>query len=159
MIVFDLRCDRGHVFEAWFGNSASFKDQSSRGLLSCALCDSKSIEKAPMAAFVPTKTPRAEQRGEPAQFLKSLKTDDIAPNADDVKTALRKMAQLQAEVLKTSKWVGKDFDRQARLIDDGTQVSEAIHGEVTAPQAKALIEDGIAVAPLPFPVIPPEKQN
>ncbi|PXA90254.1 DUF1178 domain-containing protein, partial [Nostoc sp. 3335mG] len=35
MIVFDLKCGTGHVFEAWFGSSAAYEDQRSRGLLAC----------------------------------------------------------------------------------------------------------------------------
>ncbi len=27
MIVFDLRCSRAHVFEAWFASSGAFEDQ------------------------------------------------------------------------------------------------------------------------------------
>ncbi len=27
MIVFDLRCSGGHVFEAWFGSSAAYEEQ------------------------------------------------------------------------------------------------------------------------------------
>ena len=41
----------------------------------------------------------------------------------------------------------------------GEQASGSIHGEVAPAEAKALMEEGVPVAPLPFPVIPPEAKN
>ena len=38
MIVFDLKCGTGHVFEAWFGSSADYADQQARGLVDCPIC-------------------------------------------------------------------------------------------------------------------------
>jgi hypothetical protein len=72
---------------------------------------------------------------------------------------MESMAKAQTKALEKSKWVGKDFDRQARAMDAGDAETSTIHGEVTKDEAISLIEDGIAVMPLPFPVIPPEKRN
>ena len=55
MIVFDLRCGGGHVFEAWFGKGSDFDDQTSRGLVSCPVCESREVAKAVMAPAVPAK--------------------------------------------------------------------------------------------------------
>jgi hypothetical protein len=44
-------------------------------------------------------------------------------------------------------------------MDAGDAETSTIHGEVTKDEAISLIEDGIAVMPLPFPIIPPEKRN
>ncbi len=41
----------------------------------------------------------------------------------------------------------------------GEQDKGSIHGEVAPAEAKALAEEGINVAQLPFPVIPPEAKN
>jgi hypothetical protein len=41
----------------------------------------------------------------------------------------------------------------------GEQDRATIHGEVAPAEAKALIEEGVQVAPLPFPVVPPEAKN
>ncbi|WP_156442886.1 DUF1178 family protein, partial [Sphingomonas sp. CCH9-H8] len=49
MIVFDLKCTRTHVFEAWFGSSADYEDQRARGLLTCPICGDADIAKAVMA--------------------------------------------------------------------------------------------------------------
>ena len=49
MIVFDLTCPKGHLFETWFQNGAAFDKQSAKGLLVCPTCGSKDIKKSLMA--------------------------------------------------------------------------------------------------------------
>ena len=36
---------------------------------------------------------------------------------------------------------------------------EQVHGNATLEQAKSLADDGVAVAPLPLPVVPPNQVN
>ena len=59
MIVFDLRCGAGHVFEAWFGSTADYDAQQARRLIACPVCDDTAIGKAVMAPAVPAKGNRA----------------------------------------------------------------------------------------------------
>lgn len=151
MIVFDLKCESlGHVFEAWFSSSDAFEDQKERGLLNCPVCGDASIRKAAMAAGVPKKGNAGSEAAVPAV----LNTGD-----GQAKALIAAMAAAQEKLLDGSQWVGRKFDSQARAMDSGEIDKATIHGEVTADQAKALLEDGIAVTPLPFPVIPPEKRN
>ena len=68
MIVFDLSCEDGHRFEAWFRSSSAFEDQSGKGLLMCPHCGSGAVTKAPMAPAVPAKgnaRPAAPAKAEP----------------------------------------------------------------------------------------------
>jgi len=149
MIVFDLRCaDGGHIFEAWFGKSSDFEDQQSRGLISCPLCGSGQVEKAVMA---PNVAPKGN-RGQDTQAV-------ALPNPDAMKAMLSAMAQAQAKMLEESTWVGSNFADQARAIHHGEQEAGPIHGEATASEAEALVEEGVSIAPLPFPVLPPETRN
>jgi hypothetical protein len=41
----------------------------------------------------------------------------------------------------------------------GERDTETIHGQATLAEARELAEEGIAVVPLPFPVVPPEQAN
>ncbi|QNE31443.1 DUF1178 family protein [Sphingomonas sp. NBWT7] len=142
MIVFDLRCGGEHVFEAWFASSAAYDHQRERKLIACPLCGDTTIEKSVMAPNV------------------SAKANSRAPAAPvDVKVALRALAAAQRKVLEGSRWVGKDFATQARAMHDGAQPHETIHGQATIAEAKALVDDGVAVAPLPLPIVPPEQSN
>lgn len=139
MIVFDLSCASAHVFEAWFGSSADYEDQKSRGLLSCPLCGSAEIVKAPMAPAVQA------GRG--------------AGEAPDPKRLLAALAAAQAKALEKSTWVGKRFVDEARSMHLGESDHRPIHGQATPDQAKALADEGVPIAPLPLPVTPPDEAN
>jgi hypothetical protein len=41
----------------------------------------------------------------------------------------------------------------------GEEAHRTIHGQTTLADAKALVEEGVPVAPLPLPVTPPETLN
>ncbi len=154
MILFDLKCaNDGHVFEAWFANSAAYDDQKRRGFLMCPQCGGSDIGKALMAPNIPSKgNQRAENK------LATVMTSDAEP-AQKLKALMAEVAAEQAKSLKDSKWVGKDFERQARAMDAGEIDHTSIHGQATPDQAKAMMEDGVAVMPLLVPIIPPEERN
>ncbi len=157
MIVFDLKCGQGHVFEAWFANSEAFADQKAKGFLACPLCGAADIEKAVMA---PNVAPKGNQRAETLPAAPMATSAPAAePSPADVKALLETLAKAQAALLEKSEWVGRDFASKAWAMDAGEMDQALIHGQTTADEAKSLIEDGIAVVPLPFPVIPPDKQN
>ena len=133
MIVFDLQCrDGGETFEAWFRSSADFDAQSASGLVECPFCGSASVTKAPMAPRLPRKG-----AGDP----------------------LARLAAAQAEILRNSRWVGDQFVETARAMHSGEAEPEQVHGNATLAQAKSLAEDGVPVAPLPLPVVPPSQVN
>jgi hypothetical protein len=144
MIVFDLKCTHAHVFEAWFGSSTDYEDQRAGGLLSCPICGDPDIAKAVMAPNIPAKGNRA-----PA-------TPAATP---DPKALMAALAQVQAKMLEGSQWVGMSFADKARAMHAGEETTAPIHGQASLAEAKALIEDGVPVAPLPLPVIPPDQRN
>jgi hypothetical protein len=72
---------------------------------------------------------------------------------------LAKLAAIQSELLKNSRWVGDEFADTARAMHDGDMDREQVHGNATLDQAKSLVDDGIPVAPLPLPVTPPRQVN
>lgn len=143
MIVFDLRCATGHVFEAWFGSSTAYDAQAAAGQVACPLCGDTQVTKAVMAPSIPAKGNRRADAPPPAL----------------VKQALRQLAKGQAEALAGSQWVGGEFAERARAMHDGTEDVRKIHGQASLAEAKALVAEGVPVAPLPFPVVPPEKAN
>lgn len=152
MIVFDLFCADGHRFEGWFGSSADYDDQQARGLLECPHCGSGAVSKAPMAPAVPAK---GNQRQEvlPPQAAQPMANTPMPPQVQQA------LAKAQAEALKRSTWVGDKFAEESRAMHYGERDEAPIHGQATLAEAKALIEEGVPVAPLPFPVAPPEKLN
>lgn len=145
MIVFDLKCGGNHVFEAWFKSSDAYEEQRVQGLIACPLCGDSAVSKAVMAPAVGAK---GNQMAEKAP---------VSPEA--FKAALAAMAEIQAKQLETSQWVGKAFAEKARAMHVGDAPEAQIHGQATLEEAKALVEDGVPVAPLLVPVVPPEARN
>ncbi len=159
MIVFDLECrSGGHRFEGWFGSSDQFADQQQRGLLCCPECGSADIGKAVMAPSVGRKGNQMTET-RPRAVANTAEAVSNAPISPEAAQMMRQLAKMQAEALKQSRWVGDKFADSAKAMHYGERAHEAIHGEATLEQAKDLLEEGIAVAPLPFPVVPPEKAN
>lgn len=159
MIVYDLSCDAGHRFEGWFGSSSDFDDQKARGLLTCPECASPAVDKAPMAPAVGAKgnqLPTRRIKDEAGAGASPVASGKLPP---EVVKAMKKLAEVQAKALKDSKWVGKDFAEKSRAMHYGEADNESIHGEATLEEAQDLLDEGIAVAPLPFPVSPPEDLN
>lgn len=162
MIVFDLSCDNGHVFEGWFGSSTDFVSQQGRGLVSCPSCGSTAVTKAPMAPAVGKKG--SQQTGRNIAAPSAPQPAAIAPMTKgpmpaEVKEAIARLAEVQAKALKDSQWVGRKFAEESRKMHYGESEGKAIHGQATREEAAQLIDEGIAIAPLPLPVAPPDKLN
>jgi hypothetical protein len=141
VIVFDLKCGNGHVFEAWFGSGAAFEEQAAAGQVRCPVCDDAAVAKAVMAPAV------------------AAKGNARATGTSEVKAMMQALAAAQAKALKGSQWVGGAFSERARAMHAGDETPVTIHGQATLAEAKALVDDGVPVAPLPFPVPPPDTVN
>jgi hypothetical protein len=159
MILYKLRCKKGHEFEAWFASSDAFDRQARRGQLACPACGTRSVSKALMAPNVAPRTRRkaavaAVERPAPTAPAPAPKpeTQRVAAHSELV-AAMRK---LRAEIEAKSEYVGPRFPEEARKIHYEEAPARGIHGEATAEEAKALKEEGIEFYPLP---ILPEDQN
>jgi hypothetical protein len=146
VIVFDLACGQAHVFEAWFGSSAAFEEQNDRGLVACPICGDTAVVKAVMA-------PAVAAKGNSRDLMPVRSKGPPAPA--EMKAMLAALARAQAKALEGSEHVGTRFVEEARAIHAGDADARPIHGQATIADAKAMVADGIAVAPLPLPVPPP----
>jgi hypothetical protein len=160
MIVFDLLCSNAHKFEAWFGSTSDYEAQKTRGLVSCPMCGDAAVEKAVMAPAVGAK---GNQRRASLPVPAAAGETDVAQVAtgDRAKLAalIEQLAKAQAKALEGSAWVGDAFADKARAMHYGEETAAPIHGVAEPKEARALLEEGIAVAPLPLPVVPPAKRN
>lgn len=138
MIRYALVCDNGDEFEGWFRNSADYDLQEPE--LACPVCGVLSVRKAPMAPAV------VRRRGEPA---------------DPREAAAAFAGQVCQHVRENFEYVGEGFAREARAIHEGQAPERPLWGEASLAEAKALLEEGAPVAPLPpaFAPIPPRKLN
>jgi hypothetical protein len=161
MIVFDLSClPNAHRFEGWFGSSDDFADQQARGLVTCPVCGSADVIKAVTAPNLGRKGNQlSDPVRRPAPPAAAPAQQANVPLPPEAIAALKTIAKMQAEALKTSTWVGDRFADNARAMHYGEKDSTPIHGQATPEEAKALIEEGVEIAPILFPVAPPGKAN
>ena len=159
MIRYSLRCAEGHAFEGWFPDAAGFERQRDGGQLTCAACGSSRVDRALMApqvrparAAVHAPSPSAPDpsgQGPTPAGPKAPARGGEAP-AMAVTPVERTIAELRRRVEAHSTYVGRDFAAQARAMHEGASERRAIHGEAEPREARALIEDGVPVLPLPF---------
>jgi len=171
MIQYSLKCDGGHRFDSWFQSAAAFDKLAASGLISCAVCGVGSVEKAIMTPRVrpgrnavsgrgepDVVAPEKSDAGQPKQADDPVQGSDLVARKPSTAGALSRpaneaeqaIAELRRKVEDNSDYVGRDFVTQARAMHEGDAPGRAIYGEAKLDEAKALIEEGIPVLPLPF---------
>lgn len=159
MIRYALKCVQGHRFDSWFQSVAAFDALADKGLLTCAVCGGSDVTKAIMAPQVahdapepatgPATGPDIKPGAAPAAPAKPLS----APS-HPMEAAIR---ALRAHVEANSTYVGGKFASEARAMHLGEKDEAPIYGDANPDEARALIEDGIPI--LPLPGVPKAKAN
>ncbi|QGZ95074.1 DUF1178 family protein [Terricaulis silvestris] len=141
MIKYDLKCDNGDEFEAWFGSIADYDKQADAGLVECPHCGSKHVTKAPMAPAVRTSRKQEARK--------------------DRAVAMAMAAKVREHIKDNFDYVGDKFADEARKMHEGESEERAIWGEATPEEVRALEEDGVPASPLPPELAPvqPKKLN
>ena len=141
MIKFSLACEGGHTFESWFPDGASYDEQAKRGFVTCPECHSPRVSKAPMAPAVVTRRASEGPLSAPDPRMMALR---------------QALAELRREIETRTENVGEAFPQVARAIHAGDEPERAIRGQASLVEVKALLEEGIGVAPVP---VLPEEAN
>ena len=143
MIRYALACEHDHAFEAWFGSSDDYDDQAARGLVECPFCGSRQVRKQVMA---PAVTGTKKTAGAPPPELQAV--------------MMQAMGKLRRHVEENFDYVGDRFAEEARRRHEEDEAEgRGIYGEAKPDEVKALIEDGVPVAPLPAAAVPRPKQQ
>ena len=140
MIHYDLTCNHGHDFDGWFPSSAAFDSQAEHGLVACAVCGSASIAKQLMAPGIAAKSSARDD---------APRTMVAGPVDPRMQMMMRMMREMRKSVADNAEYVGPKFAEEARKIHYDEASKRGIYGEATRGEAEALIEEGIAVHPLP----------
>lgn len=146
MIRYTLKCSEQHSFDSWFKSADAFEALLRRGLLSCSVCGCDDVQKAMMAPQVKKKT--GDAAPDPGRHV------SLSGPANQMEAAL---AAFRKHLDENSTYVGSNFAQEARNIHLGEAPERLIHGEANPEEARALIEDGVPVAPLP--VMPKARSN
>lgn len=138
MILYDLRCRRGHHFETWFRDSAAYDEQAAAGEVSCPICGSRKVEKAPMAPRVAAG--EDARRGVPVAHAETEKAGQT----------MRALKELRKKIEENFDHVGPAFAEEARKIHYGEADPRNIYGETSDEEASALSEEGISFGRIPW---------
>ncbi|NNG02668.1 MAG: DUF1178 family protein [Inquilinus sp.] len=147
MILFDLRCRDGHGFEAWFKNGATYDDQVAAGIVSCPVCGSTAVEKAPMAPRI-LKGQAGRSGPDERAGSEGLAASGDRPVA--MGQIREKLTALRRHVEENSDDVGKRFAEEARRIHYGEVPHRDIHGSASDDQAAELADEGVAFTQIPW---------
>lgn len=157
MIRYTLRCQRNHTFESWFQNSSAYESQLKRKLVSCPTCGSDKVEKAIMAPQIVSKKGRSRAETAPEQAPVDAPATAPTPLMMAQERELRaKLKELRDHVIKNADNVGERFPTEARKMHYGDIEHRPIYGEASPDEARALIDEGVEVSPLP---VLPEDRN
>jgi hypothetical protein len=159
MIRYTLRCDRGHTFESWFQSSSVYESQEKRKLVSCPACGSPDVERAIMAPQIVSRKGRDSALAAPAPIAAPA-ADTAAPASTPLMMAqereLRaKLKELRDHIVKNADNVGERFPNEARKMHYGDIEHRPIYGEASPDEARALVDEGVEVSPLP--VLPDDR--
>lgn len=146
MLVVDLHCEHGHVFEGWFASSDDLVSQQARGLVSCPVCASTEVVRRPSAARLNVASLRAEQAS--VADPQGVTEATAAPSMQ----ALQSMyLQAVRHVLQHTEDVGEGFVKEVRNIHRGDAPQRAVRGQAAQEEVAELKEEGIDVVSLPIP--------
>ncbi|WP_198969597.1 DUF1178 family protein [Xylophilus sp. ASV27] len=157
MKVLNLQCPQGHGFEGWFGSEQDYQDQHGRGLVTCPVCGAGEVAKLPSAprlnlstsrnGTVPAELPAAPAAAGAAQ--KQAAPETVVPAGPDAAALHAAWWKLARQAMRSAEDVGDRFAEEARRIHHGESAERGIRGKASLEEARALLEEGIGVLPLP----------
>lgn len=153
MILYRLRCAKGHEFDSWFKDGKTYERQEKRSLIGCPACGSAKVVRAPMAPRIGKGGKSVEVPVEaPAQTAPAPTPDpQMAALAQAMPKEMREtLLKLREQVEKNLEPVGEKFAEEARKIHYGESDKRGIYGQTTDEEAEALADEGIEFGRLPW---------
>ncbi len=150
MKVLNLQCAHQHGFEGWFASEDDYQSQLARALVECPVCGDKAIVKLPSAPRLNLGGSTPAVRADVAVPDTSAVPSGVSPGIETqhMQAALWKMAR---HIMANTENVGERFAEESRKIHYGEAEERGIRGQASRAETEALLEEGIAVIPLPMP--------
>ena len=156
MILYRLRCRKGHEFDSWFKDSKAYERQEKRSLIGCPECGDSKVARAVMAPRIGKGAKKAaveaptEAAPAPAP-APSPQQQQMAALARHMPKEMREaLLKVREQVEKNCEHVGPAFAEEARKIHYGESDKRGIYGETSDEEAEALAEEGIEFGRLPW---------
>lgn len=143
MIVFDLTCQCGIIFEGWFADRADFAHQEEGGLIICPACGGSEVRKilSPVRAL-------GVRAG-----VEEGATQVAVPVSPEAK-ASELLRELQEHVLRNFEDVGVGLAEESLKIRYGLARARNLRGVATRAEEEMLAGEGIELLTIPLPVKP-----
>jgi len=121
--------------------------------VNCPVCGSAEVERAIMAPQIVSKKGREVAVAAPAtEAATPASTPLLMAQERELRTKLK---ELRDHIVKSADNVGERFPVEARKMHYGDIEHRPIYGEASPDEARALIEEGVEVTPLP--VLPDDR--
>jgi hypothetical protein len=140
MIAIDIKCDKGHVFEGWFTDSDSFKEQKENLLISCPYCGCNEVERMP-SKFSIGNSSRSQEKQESINATGNRNVT-ISPQIN--------LVELQKYIESNFEDMGDGFAEEALKIHYGFEEKRNIRGSTTEEEEKELREEGVPFVKIPI---------
>jgi hypothetical protein len=151
MKVLDLQCLHGHRFEGWFASVDDFESQLSRKLIECPICAATEVSRMPSAPRLNLSGATSAEKGSGHATERAG-----AATAERLREVEAQALSMLREMVGKTENVGDRFAEEARRIHYNEAPARNIRGVTTPADARALIEEGIDVLPLPGACVPKE---
>ena len=132
MIIYDLKCEKGHKFEGWFKDRNAFENQKSKRLITCPVCGNSDVEMIPSTLSIMARDTKAinKENVEELSMPRAIKLfhEYLNKNFDDV---------------------GKNFADIALKMHHGEEEKRNIKGTTTESEEDILREEGVHFFKIP----------
>lgn len=145
MIVYDLKCSKGHRFEGWFQDLEDLEKQLASNLLTCPVCNDESISRLP-STFGLVKSGRSE--------VDSPK--EVQPPTVQLQDILKRWTEISNRLEKEFDDVGSKFSEEALKMHYGATSRRNIRGYSTDAQEDMLRREGVEFFKVPMFRKPPQ---
>jgi len=157
MIIYDLACACGGLFEGWFNGRLDFENQREAGLLACPRCGGSNIRKilSPVyhsSSSVPDRTGLNNHQDEAG-------LNNEGKDRTEAEAALSALRVLQRFVEKNFENVGCKLAEESLKIRYGVAEARNIRGVATPEEEKTLKSEGIELLKIPMPLPEDDKIN
>lgn len=145
MIVFDLKCRCGFLFDGWFKSRTDFDEQKTNNLITCPECGSDEIHKilSPVAIHTEGTTSKAN-------FANSANDANDEQAAITAESAVQFLRSVQDFVEKNFEDVGPKLAEESLKIHFGVKEPRNIRGVATCDEEKMLEKEGIELLKIPM---------
>jgi hypothetical protein len=132
VIIYDLKCEKGHKFEGWFKDRSAFENQKSKRLITCPVCGNSDVEMIPSTLSIMARDTKAinKENVEELSMPRAIKLfhEYLNKNFDDV---------------------GKNFADIALKMHHGEEEKRNIKGTTTESEEDILREEGVHFFKIP----------